>query len=530
MESKRHPKKRVALGNVYQAINCENQQTKEKLEAARIKNNGENTTKDNQIKLERTKILYTNIDQLTRVKKTELISRINDQKPQIIAICELKPKNSSGRTKKDYEIPGYKMHPVNLDTQIGRGIAIYTQSSIEHNVVQIYTNSLFQEACLIEIQLNGKDTLLFGCFYRCPNLKENSESNNHNLNKLLTELCNNKLYTHKCFLGDFNFTDINWTNWNTTHNEESKEAKFIETVRDCYLYQHITKPTRYRGSDEPSVIDLIFTEEAAQISELEYQPPLDKSDHCVLTFDFHCYIDYAKPRSRFAYEKANYDEIKKQLQEDSNWSHEIIENSEKHSIEELWTLFKEKILELRDKHVPISKIASWKSKGSIPINNDLRKAIKNKARLHKGWIKSIKDSNAESNRRLYCKARNRVKKMMKKAKRHLEKCIGAESERNPKLFWSRVRRNLKTKTGIAPLLENPNDKSSIKVNDKDIANILQKQFVSTFTDEPDGELPDFETRTTKNITSVTISSDKVRKKILQLDENKACGPGLLLTS
>ena len=58
-------------------------------------------------------------------------------------------------------------------------------------------------------------------------------------------------------------------------------------------------------------------------------------------------------------------------------------------------------------------------------------------------------------------------------------------------------------------------KSSIKVNDKDIANILQKQFVSTFTDEPDGELPDFETRTTKNITSVTISSDKVRKKILR---------------
>ena len=62
--------------------------------------------------------------------------------------------------------------------------------------------------------------------------------------------------------------------------------------------------------------------------------------------------------------------------------------------------------------------------------------------------------------------------MMKKAKRHLEKCIGEESERNPKLFWSHVRSNLKTKTGIAPLLEDPDDKSSIKVNDKDIANIL----------------------------------------------------------
>ena len=48
--------------------------------------------------------------------------------------------------------------------------------------------------------------------------------------------------------------------------------------------------------------------------------------------------------------------------------------------------------------------------------------------------------------------------------------------------------------------------------------------VSTYTDEPDGDLPEFETRTMKTISTVEVSSDKVRRKILQLDDNKACGP------
>lgn len=48
------------------------------------------------------------------------------------------------------------MHPVNMDAQLGRGMAIYTQSPIKNNIVQINTSSMFQEARLIEIQLNGK--------------------------------------------------------------------------------------------------------------------------------------------------------------------------------------------------------------------------------------------------------------------------------------------------------------------------------------------------------------------------------------
>ena len=49
------------------------------------------------------------------------------------------------------------------------------------------------------------------------------------------------------------------SNWTTQHGPESKEARFIESVRDSYFHQHVEEATRIRGNDEPSTLDLIFT-------------------------------------------------------------------------------------------------------------------------------------------------------------------------------------------------------------------------------------------------------------------------------
>ena len=103
----------------------------------------------------------------------------------------------------------------------------------------------FEEACLLEIKLRGGDTLLFACFYRSPTPTEMSDDNNTKLNNLLRSISRKK-YSHYCILGDFNYRYINWQTWTTPHNEGSKEAKFIETIRDCFLHQHIHESTRRR--------------------------------------------------------------------------------------------------------------------------------------------------------------------------------------------------------------------------------------------------------------------------------------------
>ena len=77
---------------------------------------------------------------------------------------------------------------------------------------------------------------------------------------------------------------------------------------------------------------------------------------------------------------------------------------------------------------------------------------------------------------------------MRKATRKMEIDIARSSKVNPKSFWAHIRRRMKTKSGIAPLLEDNKDKTSLKFGDDEKAEILQHQFTSVFTKESSGAI------------------------------------------
>lgn len=470
-------------------------------------------------------IMFTNADQLTSLKLTELKRRIQKEKPLIVAVCEMKPKNYKYRLLLDYQIPGYTIHSRNLELNSGRGIAIYIHDSIEKSVIDINPDIPFEEVCLLEIRLRGGDRMLFGSFYRSPTPTDTSEENNKNLNKLITKLSNNP-YSHKCFVGDFNFKDINWESWTTVHQEESKEARFIEAVRDSFLFQHSHEDSRRRGNDAPSNIDLIFTDEAMHVSEVEHQSPLGKSDHDVITFKFHCYLDYTKPKDHHAYEKGDYEGMRKELA-DTKWKEEYTTLANVNNIEELWRTINSRFQELRDKFVPTIKssgTSSWKKLGEYPINKIIRDAIRKKHSTHRHWMRKNKQSIDDLPRLEYTKARNMVTKLMRQAKRKFESGVAEKSKTNPKAFWRHVNGKLKTRVGVSPLLENEKDKDSMKFSDKEKANILQKQFCSVFTNESENNIPTLSCKTDASVSTLNITSDMVRKEIMGMNVNKSCGP------
>ena len=47
----------------------------------------------------------------------------------------------------------------------------------------------------------------------------------------------------------------------------------------------------------------MLTNEDMQILDIEYHAPLGKSDHGVITFKYHCYLDYSQPKERYVYHK-----------------------------------------------------------------------------------------------------------------------------------------------------------------------------------------------------------------------------------
>ena len=79
-------------------------------------------------------IMHANADQFITMKKSKLLEFVEQKKPHIIAICEVKPKIPRERIELDYVIPGYSLHPVNLHSNIGREI-IYIDSSIDNCLI-----------------------------------------------------------------------------------------------------------------------------------------------------------------------------------------------------------------------------------------------------------------------------------------------------------------------------------------------------------------------------------------------------------
>ena len=271
-----------------------------------------------------------------------------------------------------------------------------------------------------------------------------------------------------------------------------QQRSFIHgSYRDYFLFQHVEEPTRIRGNDNPSLIDLILTNEELQVSDVIHHAPLGKSDHAVITFNYHCYLDFSKPKICYQYHKADYEAMLNEL-ESSDWKKAFMtERRCDMDPEILWNRLKAKLLELRNKFVPTKKISAGRNclKGSFPISEKLQLAIKEKHSLHRRWIKGKKNGNG-SIREAYTKSRRKVKQLIRKSKRTFEKDLAAGSKENPKQFWKYVRSKLRTKSGVSPLLQDKDNPNSLKFDDGEKANILQDQFCSVFTkEEPTRQRP-----------------------------------------
>ncbi len=63
-----------------------------------------------------------------------------------------------------------------------------------------------------------------------------------------------------------------------------------------FLYQHITEYTHYRKGQNPRLLDLILTNEEGMVNDMQYVPPLGKSDHVCVIFNKYIYIHIMEKR------------------------------------------------------------------------------------------------------------------------------------------------------------------------------------------------------------------------------------------
>ena len=155
---------------------------------------------------------------------------------------------------------------------------LYHSKSLKACEIDINVEGL-KDHIWIEIK-SGNVKTLCGCVYRSPT--KSDDTSTRSTSKVMELI--HKAYQHNPNLiicGDFNYKEIDWS---TDFAPFKYQHDFIETLRDCFLHQIVTEPTRYRENQEPSLLYLIISSEEGTDQNLEYHPPLGESDHLCLTF------------------------------------------------------------------------------------------------------------------------------------------------------------------------------------------------------------------------------------------------------
>ena len=234
------------------------------------------------------------------MKIVELENRIQEDNPHVIMISEVKPKNFKRTlTPIEYNIEGYEMVHKNIEENRGRGMCTYVNSKLEYKEVKLKTN--FNEYIAIGVKLNENECMLLVNIYRSGS---SGDENSKELNNMLKEISNLK-YQHTVIGGDVNYKDIDWQNNMCVASATSGDFLFLEAVRDAYLTQHIEVPTRGRGTDKPTTLDLLITNDDALVEDLIVGAPVVKSDHALISVNIVCDLEM-KPifKKRFMYDKA----------------------------------------------------------------------------------------------------------------------------------------------------------------------------------------------------------------------------------
>jgi hypothetical protein len=457
-------------------------------------------------------VIYSNADCLTN-KRSELKAFLSSliYKPDIIVITEINSKSLVNKMcDSEFSMNGFTLYSKNVGKLNARGILIYCNNSLQSCEVEIVNN--FQECLLIRIVQNNS-YLYVGAFYRSPNSDAN---NDFNLCKLVDEICKG-FVGNKLLLGDFNFPNINWSQWSVA-GSVSSSFNFLSCLRNNLLSQHVTEPTRMRGADIPNVLDLIITDDDF-VEDLCYLSPLGKSDHAVLQFSCSLTCPHHNSTIKLNYSKGNYDEFRQFMTRD--WSKVLQPFT---NINDCWNVFKEIFSEGVDKYIPKLNNMSWKRKSSWkrPITSNLKTLINKKHRLWTRFIETRNSNVGREFRRVRNLVRNETRKLCKK-----EQLLVAQScKANQKKFWKFVKEKTNSRSSLGDLkLVDSDGSTSIITEDVDKCNAFADYFSKVYTIEPEGDFCKLQfVESSFPISDLIIDEVDIKNRLDKLKTDKSPGP------
>ena len=506
MESSWGPKKRTPNQEVFQETSSSSYSL-----SSNIYTNNKASKKDAPFKKVYKKgltFLYTNADQFVN-KRDDLIMFIANDSPYVILITEVIPKKQVNPiTQALLNIDEYNCvlnfypNDQNLGASGIRGVIIYSKKALEVIKVKFKIDG-FQDHAWIEIPSKNGESILCGCIYRSPSYDSDSKKCLE-ITKKLSQLIRSAYHhnTNLLMVRDFNYKDIDWSN-------EYASLNFIETIQDCYLFQHVTEPTRFRENERSNILDLILSSEEGMVQYLTYHPPIGESDHVCLIFNVlhsNKTIGFTPVHNIY---KTNYDAVREELSQ-HNWSQLLSSNFEND-----YNNFSNLLFSSMTKHSPMT--IPPKKKKNIFMTTE---AIRLKNRKQRLW-RRFKTTKSRYDREIYIQCKNELRSLTRNLRTKFERNLATNLKGKPKTFWKYARSRLKTRQSIPSLLKPDGSKAT---SAKEKAETMNDFFSSVFTKENLQNIPAAPIKHVQDIlTTIEITPEIVRTKLKALDPSKSPG-------
>ena len=439
--------------------------------------------------------------------------------PDIVFVCETWFTNETINY-----MDGYQLFFKNRESGDAHGgVAIYIKTVFEaYDIEDIKLKNLKSEQIWCKIKLNSKnDTLLVGCVYRPPKA---SRETNQEINLSITTASNlvaNKKYKYLLIAGDWNYSDIEWSDLGgeCRENGRASSLEFLENINSNFLTQLVHEPTFQKNT-----LDLVFTDNPNRIFVMNVNPPFgtSKEDHLHATLVWDYLLDYetnTNTSTKILYEKSNFFAIEDKLRA-TNWR-EIFDGIDANQMYEIFIKkYEETVEELVPKYKQSNEFNCKKNQPKW-FSASIKTLTKEK---HKLWVKIRASKNVpvelKNKYKIVCK---KITKKVLSSRIEYEKSITIKAKNNPKLLYSYLKEQNKCKDNIRSLIS----VNGVEiVNKTEIATCLNQTFVKVFSDcNNSSEYPELPCFPQQNeiIETEIFSEYSVLKELKQLVEYKSIG-------
>ena len=210
-------------------------------------------------------------------KMSELRERVIVEDYELTGITETWATESVNDAELSME--GYNMFRKDRGTR-GGGLILYIKNNLRARINEDLTNSEFAESLWCDVEADRQRALI-GLCYRSPT---STTENDENLLSVMEKAVLRTAANHILIMGDFNFPEIDYASESVVGRDTEPPAMFLFKTQELCLSQHVKDATRIRQNQTPTTLDYIFTEEENLIETINYEVPLGKSDHVVLTW------------------------------------------------------------------------------------------------------------------------------------------------------------------------------------------------------------------------------------------------------